>query len=366
MAVRPGFLPSPVTGTFPGSDSPEAGAAEADREFFHHANFLSLTEAVCYPKSMVCRLGLALLLFASLAGGIRSGQAGVYPLTDGTTLEGEPISINAQGVVVKKADGTFAPRVAWTNFTQVALKEFAEQPKAKPFIEPYLEIDETEVTRKPVLEIKPKVFKRLERPNPEAGLGAVFSSPLTVVMFVILWVANIYAGFEIALFRNYQPGLVCALAAALPVVGPVLFLCLPTRVQRSHAELAAETMAQHMAETPHVFHAGQEGPAAAEAAAPEKAALAKPKVTVYQRGQTTFNRRFFETKFAGFLRMVPGEAEKDMLICIKSARGEHVGNRLTRIMPNELYLQVHKGEATADVIIPFTEIYEVQVRPKSP
>jgi hypothetical protein len=49
---------------------------------------------------------------------------------------------------------------------------------------------------------------------------------------------------------------------------------------------------------------------------------------------------------------------------IKSARGEHVGNRLTRILPNEVHLQIHKGEATADVIIPFTEIYEIQVRPK--
>jgi hypothetical protein len=62
--------------------------------------------------------------------------------------------------------------------------------------------------------------------------------------------------------------------------------------------------------------------------------------------------------------MVPGDAEKDKVIYIKSARGEHSGSRLTRIQPNELFLQVQKGDATADVIIPFNEIYEVQVRPK--
>src|SRR5262249_26470265 len=108
-----------------------------------------------------------------------------------------------------------------------------------------------------------------------------------------------------------------------------------------------------------------EAPTPEEVAGAEQAAApAAPKVTVYHRGQTTFNRRFFETKFSGFLRMVPGEAEKDMVIYIKSTRGEHVGNRLTRILPNELYLQVHRGGATADVIVPFTEIYEVQVRPK--
>ena len=307
-----------------------------------------------------------MMALALLGGGVRSVQATIYPLNDGTTVEGEPISINEQGVVVKKADGTFAPRVAWTNFTQAALKELANQPKAKPFLEAYLEVDEPEPSKKPALEIRPKTFNRLERPNPAAGFGALFSSALSVVLLLILWGANIYAAFEIALFRNYHPGLVCGVAAVLPVLGPLLFLCLPTHMQKSQAELAAESMAHHMAESPQQFHVGKEGHAATEAPEPGQAAPAQPKVTVYQRGQTTFNRRFFETKFAGFLRMVPGEAEKDMFIHIRSARGEHVGQRLTRILPNELYLQVHKGDATADVIIPFTEIYEVQVRPKSP
>jgi hypothetical protein len=63
--------------------------------------------------------------------------------------------------------------------------------------------------------------------------------------------------------------------------------------------------------------------------------------------------------------MVPGEAEKDMEIYFKSARGEHVGSRLTRILQNEVTLQVAKGDATAEVIIPFVDIYEVQVRPKT-
>ena len=62
--------------------------------------------------------------------------------------------------------------------------------------------------------------------------------------------------------------------------------------------------------------------------------------------------------------MVPGDAEKDKVIYIKSSRGEHVGSRLTRIQPNELFLQVQKGDATSDVIIPFNDIFEIQIRPK--
>jgi hypothetical protein len=311
------------------------------------------------------RFVVVMLFLALLAGARFTALAASFALNDGGTLEGEPISFTLQGVVVKTADGAFAPRVGWTNLTQAALKELARYPRAKSFIEPYLEEDEPEAEKKPSLEIKPKPHDRLERPDPKAGMGAMFSSSVSIVLFLLFYAGNIYAAFEIALFRNYHPGLVCGIAAVAPVIGPVIFLCLPTRIQKSHEELAAESMAEH-APAEHQLaytHPGGHG-AEAEAAAAAAAAPAQSKVTVYQRGQTTFNRRFFETKFAGFLRMVPGDAEKDKIIYIKSARGEHTGSRLTRIQPNELFLQVQKGDATADVIIPFNEIMEVQIRPK--
>lgn len=313
---------------------------------------------------MIRRFAVVVVALLLLAGGMHLGLAASYPLSDGTTLDGDPISFNAVGVVVKKADGTFAPRMGWTNFTQEALKVFAKDAKAKPFLEPYLEVDEADAERKPSLEIKPKAHARLDRPDPKAGMGAMFSSSVTIVLFLLVYAANIYAGFEIGLFRNYHPGMVAGIAAVAPVIGPVVFLCLPPRVQKSHDELAAESMAEHVPEAPqlsYVHPGSQEDSPEAIAAA---AAAAKPQITSYQRGQTTFNRRFFETKFAGFLKVVPGEEEKDKVIYVKSSRGEHVGNRLTRILPNEVHLQIHKGDATADVIIPFTEIYEIQVRPK--
>ena len=314
---------------------------------------------------MIRRFAVVFVLLALMTGGISVALAASFPLNDGTTLSGEAISFTKDGVVVKTQDGTFAPRMGWTNFTQEALKELARQPKAKPFVEPYLELDETESEKKPSLVIKPKPHDRLARPDPKAGMGAMFSSAISVILFLLLYAGNIYAAFEIAIFRNHHPGLVCGVAAAAPIFGPVLFLCLPTRLQKSHDELAAESMAEHASEEVQLAytHPGGHGTAEGEAAAAE-AEAAQPKVTVYQRGQTTFNRRFFETKFSGFLRVVPGDAEKDKEIYIKSSRGEHVGSRLTRIQPNELFLQVQKGDTTADVIIPFNEIFEIQVRPK--
>jgi len=85
---------------------------------------------------------------------------------------------------------------------------------------------------------------------------------------------------------------------------------------------------------------------------------------VFKRGEFSFNRRFFETKFAGFFRVVPSEAEKDLVLVFTAARGQFVGRRIMRITPNELYLQVFNNNASADEMIPFVEIAEVQIRHK--
>ena len=314
---------------------------------------------------MIRRFVSVLLFLVLIEVGISSADAASYSMNDGRSLDGDPISFNDQGVVVKLADGSFAPRVGWTNFTQEAMKEFAKEPSAKRYVDLFLIPDESEQVKKPAIVIKPKAHERLPRPDAKAGMGAIFSSSLSVVLFLLLYAGNIYAGFEIAIFRNYHPGLVCGIAAAAPVVGPVIFLCLPPRIQKSHEELAAESMAEHGSEEVQLsyVHPGS-GTTGAAGEGGAGAAPAQPEITVYQRGKTSFNRRFFETKFSGFLRVVPGEAEKDKVIYIKSARGEHTGSRLTRIQPNELFLQVQKGDATSDVIIPFAEIYEIQIRPK--
>ena len=77
-----------------------------------------------------------------------------------------------------------------------------------------------------------------------------------------------------------------------------------------------------------------------------------------------FNRRFFETKFSGFFGVIRRDSEKDMVILIKSARGEYIAERISRISANDLHAQVRKGHASEEVMIPFTEIQEVQLKHK--
>ena len=205
--------------------------------------------------------------------------------------------------------------------------------------------------------------RRDERPDPRAGFGALFRSPLSIMLLVIVYLANLYAAFEISIFKNYPAAAVCSAAAVVPILGPAVFLCLPRRLpgvkqEPEPEQLAEEHQAQHVVTHEHEV---------AEAPAPAPVAHAGPALpppTIYQRGHFSFNRRFFETKMPGFLRVVPSEAEKDMLIFVKSSRGEHVATRISRLTPNEIYLHVVKGGASAEVMIPYTELAEIQVRHK--
>ncbi len=316
-------------------------------------------------------LAVLIILWVLGAGLIGHALAQTYPLVSGEAITGEPIGPDAHGVVFKKPDGTFTPRVAWTNFTEAALKQLlAAAPKSKPYIEPLLDLEEeAAATKKVQREITIKPPPQLDRLNAKAGMGALFQSPLSAFLLFVLYLANVYAGFEIAAYRRFNPLLVCGVAAVAPVVGPILFLCLPTQVDnQTEAEAAPEAVAETVG-APQAEGAVADAPVeAAPATAPTApAAPAAPKLPppiIYSRGQTMFNRRFFETKLAGFLRMVPSEAEKDMVIHIKSARGEYAGTRISRILPNELTLQVTKAGASTDVLIPYTEIQEVQIRHK--
>src|SRR5262245_49310468 len=134
-------------------------------------------------KAMIHRLAIVLGLVAVglLGAGKLPAGAATFQLNTGETIEGEPVfqGVNQQGIVFKKTDGSFAPRVGWTNLTQSALKQLATNPRAKPFIEGLLEPDDIDPTgrqKAAAIEIKPKIPDRLERPDPKAGFGALFSS----------------------------------------------------------------------------------------------------------------------------------------------------------------------------------------------
>ena len=335
--------------------------------------------AVCYGKDIVRRICLIISILASVVL-VSRVRAETFTLTTGQTVSGELLvaSANDLGVQIKVEEGRYE-KVPWANFSQDDLKKFKDNKKLEPFVEPFIEISREEKRQKTEVP-NLKQPARLERPPPQSLLGAFLSSGLGIVMLVIIYAATIYAAYEVSIFRARPIPLVCGLAA-VPFVGflsPIIFLSLPTRLKPGEAasgsppavggapsaEQGGPGQAGEQDVNP-MQVAGAEHPSGLKLhteAAPDKPVL--PGATSYQRGQFTFNRRFFETKFVNFFGVVRRDADKDMVLVIKSARGEFVGQRITRIAANDLHLEVHRGHASEEVMIPFQEVQEIRVQHK--
>ena len=77
-----------------------------------------------------------------------------------------------------------------------------------------------------------------------------------------------------------------------------------------------------------------------------------------------FNRRFFETKFSSFFTSIRREADRDLLFIIKTAREEIIIQRITRISSNEVHFEVRQGTARKEIMVPFADIQEIQLKHK--
>lgn len=305
-----------------------------------------------------------------LCGLLATANAQTYPLTDGTSVSGEAISFNDDGVIFHATDGSYTSRIPWTKFSQDALKELAKNPKMSDFAEPFIE---TPPPPPPKLETNIRPVSRLELPPKGSVIGGMFSSGVGVIVLLFVWAASIYAGFEVGVFRARPVGVVMGVSALLPIIGPIIFLSMPTRMEHvaTEEDMQMQTGAPPEAvAAPGAAPAPEAQPATTEgvhiAPAGWQAATALPETQVFQRGQFTFNRRFFETKFSGFFGMTRHGPDKDMVLLVKTPRGQHIVERVTRIAANEAYFEVALGAGPGrqEVMVPFGEIQEIQLKHK--
>jgi len=312
-----------------------------------------------------------------------NADTATYQLTDGTSITGDVISFNDDGIIFRIGDDKYTDRILWTKFSQDALKTLAKNKKLKDYAEPFIE---TPPPPRPDLQVRVHPVSRLDLPAKQTVIGALGSSFIGILILLLIWAANIYAAFEIAIFRAQPIGLVTGIAAVLPIIGPIIFLSMPTKVEGAvEQELQAGAAAGAATPHPAVGHghaapaagtAGHSAPTEEPAAAPEAAetvqaapsgwhaAVSLPETQVFQRGQFTFNRRFFETKFSGFFGLTRHGADKDMVLVIKTPRAQHVAERISRISANEAHFEVVTGTAHQEVAVPFGEIQEVQLKHK--
>lgn len=316
------------------------------------------------------------ILLCGLLCGI--ARADTFKLNDGSTLTGDIVSFDENGMRLRLPDGTYSDPVSWTKLSQDDLKLLAKDPKKEPFVSPLIEISQEQRIQRTEIP-NPVQPTRLKHPPAQSLFGAMLSSTVGLFVIVLLYGAGIFAAYEIALYRRRPPGLVCGLAAVpgIGLLSPIIFLAMPNQRRSIEEEEAYQAEHTPPPEAPQFIVPGSPEAAAAEAAAanpgglhiahaaPAAASGAQlPQTQVFQRGAFMFNRRFFETKFPGFFGVVRRDAEKDMLIIIKAARGEYQIERISRISANDLHAQVRKGHATEEVMIPFTEVQEVRLKHK--
>jgi hypothetical protein len=322
---------------------------------------------VHFSKRIGLVLGLGLWLVTNLG-------ALTFEYADGTKVTGEIVRPDPKFLQIRTEDNKYV-EIEWGKLSQATLgelKELAQQKRDTKLlenVEPYIEISQEELIKKTEVKIKP--VPRLERPAKGSLLGAMFKSSVGIVCLLLLYGANIYAGYEVASVRAYPPAMVCGIAAIAPIIGPVIFLCMPTKLpsrpsEEEPLEAAAPAAADHSASySPAAAGQGGEEGGATEAAghAPgHTAPAALPQTQVFKRGQFTFNRRFIETKFSTFFGAVRRGADKDMVLLVKSMRGEYIATRISRIAANDMHLDVHKGGASQEIQIPFVEIQEIQIK----
>ncbi|HKW30209.1 MAG TPA: hypothetical protein VJT54_12800 [Verrucomicrobiae bacterium] len=299
------------------------------------------------------------ILSLGLCGWFTAARADTYQLTDGTSVSGDIVMFNDGGVTLRTLTDSYT-NVVWPKLSQASLKQLAQNPKARAFIEPFIETPPPQLKNE---KIEVHEVSRLELPAPESLFAALLSSSVGFVALLLIYAANIYAAYEIAIVRARPIGLVMGLAAVLPIVGPIIFLSLPMRTEAPPDETQAPAEAQTFAVPGAAAPVAESLTASGVLAAPAAGAR-HPEAQVFQRGQFMFNRRFFETKFSGFFSVVRRPAEKDLVLVIKTGRAQLIVQRITRIAANEAYFEVAQGSGRQEVMVPFADIQEIQLKHK--
>ena len=291
-----------------------------------------------------------------------------YKLSNGDVYAGQAASFNDDGIIIRLDLGGFSPRVPWGKLSQETLRQLVEVPEAKEFAEPYIEIpiEVKERQREAKKEIRITEPPKVPHTGERTGFFASMANPLGYGLLGILYIANLWAALQIARWKARPVALVVGVSAIAPILGPVLFSLLPPAdyvppeaapQEQAPAETGVNPMQQAL---PSGMQASSLGLAGGGAAAP-KAASNPAYSQVYARSNTTFDRRFFETKFTGFFRVAPAEPEKDLVIVVKTPKQEYVATRVSRISASEIHFQLQRG---TEASVAFGEITEVSVRPK--
>ena len=274
-------------------------------------------------------------------------------LTDGSTQAGDIVKFDDNGLMLRGAGDAYVT-VPWGKLSQDSLKHLTENPKIKPLVEVFIAPDESQRPAKP--EIIVNAVTRLEHPANPSLFGGLTGSPVGLFILLVLYLANLYAAFEVSVVRARPAVQVIGLSAVLPIIGPVIFLAMPMKVEAPPEE--------------NVFAAPAGTAAAAAQRTPEEIQIVeaswrqedkKPEAQIFARGKFTFNKRFVETKFAGFIGELKGEA-LNFSMEVKTASTQFAVERIQQVAATDVIFEtVQSGQVT----VPLADILEIELTPKN-
>ncbi len=311
---------------------------------------------------------LCLVVLGALSS---SSRAEEYKLRDGTTIWGDVSDSDENGVVFRLDSGGFSQRISWSKFGDPTLELLAQDPEMREFAEPFIPVP-PEARPKP----KPVVIREYPKVDMPVGRTTIFSSltgSLGLGLLGLLYAANLLAAYEIALYRHRPVAVVCGVSAIAPIVGPIAFLASPSLEppgeEYDEAALVEEpgpavpeagspaAATSHKVGTPAPMSSGLKVASAAKSSG----GMAQKKV--YNRNEVELNRRFIETQFSGFFRVVPTDAERDLVLVIKTPKQELIARRISRITATEMYVQLMQAGAK-EMRVVLGEIAQIIVRHK--
>src|SRR5262245_10196385 len=89
---------------------------------------------------MRCFWKLVFLFAALILASV--GNAADFKLINGDVSKGAASSFNDNGVIIRLQLGGFSQRIGYGKFTQETLRDLAQNPQAKKFVDPFIEVPE--------------------------------------------------------------------------------------------------------------------------------------------------------------------------------------------------------------------------------
>ncbi|MDA7916542.1 hypothetical protein N9B94_04835 [Verrucomicrobia bacterium] len=308
------------------------------------------------------------LLFGILLSSAHADIEGIFHFKDGTSVEGTARSPTGRGVIFKRKDnGRLTKRYVWTLFTGETLRVFSGDPTMATFVEVLIRPTEAEMKSgefapdiperapKPAISVGETEAPRL--PPAEVGMIGGFFSGGGMLLLLIFAGASGWAGWVMGEYKRYPKPAFAGIGAALPFIGPIVMYFLPLRRIRIsvptplNIEEEDEDEDEEEEEEEEIY------------VEPEPVAPSYPATEIFKRGDFNLNRRFVEHRFANFSKALEGD-DVDMIMVIKSARGEFISNHITKLPEEGMVFQVQKGDGNAyvDQTIPYTDLLEIRVK----